>query len=58
MNSLEKPRPKKNEDEEEIPTMIILKTKVVQMKKLEKKLLKPMVSYEISDDEEIETVVV
>ena len=29
MNSLEKPRPKKNEDEEEIPTMIILKTKVV-----------------------------
>ena len=29
MNSLEKSRPKKNEDEEEIPTMIILKTKVV-----------------------------
>ena len=29
MNSLEKPRPKKNEDEEEIPTMIISKTKVV-----------------------------
>ena len=29
MNSLEKPRPKKNEDEEEIPTMVILKIKMV-----------------------------